>query len=221
MLPRLLDHRLALEPVDQHARLVVHGEVERADHLAAVALAQPRLGGGHQSARCLVVVLALEEAEDAPVVALVLVEVAVDLSADPADRLVAPPGDEQLRVAVLEEGVLLAAQELLALEDERGHPLGRVTINAPRKPDEANQVRAGADRSDVYRRHAGGPYSMPRTAIDLFEKARSHERLELLQAANEHGMNPYFRLLEGQAGAVVGMGGAGGGLVGPYTSPRP
>jgi 8-amino-7-oxononanoate synthase len=49
---------------------------------------------------------------------------------------------------------------------------------------------------------------MPGTAIDLFEKARNHERLELLQAANEHGLNPYFRLLEGQAGPVVEMEGA-------------
>ena len=49
---------------------------------------------------------------------------------------------------------------------------------------------------------------MPGTAIDLFEKARTHERLELLRAANEHGLNPYFRLLEGQAGPVVQMEGA-------------
>jgi 8-amino-7-oxononanoate synthase len=49
---------------------------------------------------------------------------------------------------------------------------------------------------------------MASTAIDLFEKARNHERLELLQAANEHGLNPYFRLMEGQAGPVVEMEGA-------------
>jgi 8-amino-7-oxononanoate synthase len=49
---------------------------------------------------------------------------------------------------------------------------------------------------------------MPRTAIDLFEKAREHERLELLRAAEEHDLNPYFRLLEGQAGPVVEMEGA-------------
>src|SRR3954467_11992399 len=208
VLPRLLDHRLALEAVDQDARLVVHREVERPDDLAAVTLAQPPLGGRGEPAGGVVVVLALEEAEQPPVVPLVVVEVAVDLGADAADRLAAPPGDEQLGVTVVEERVLLAAQELLALEDERGDPLGRVTINAPRKPDEAHQVRAGADRSDVYRRHAGGPYSMPGTAIDLFEKARNHERLELLRAANEHGMNPYFRLLEGQAGPVVEMEGA-------------
>jgi 8-amino-7-oxononanoate synthase len=54
-------------------------------------------------------------------------------------------------------------------------------------------------------RHGAAPY-MP-TAIDLFEKARRHERLEQLQAAREHDLLPYFRLLEGPAGPVVVMEG--------------
>jgi 8-amino-7-oxononanoate synthase len=45
------------------------------------------------------------------------------------------------------------------------------------------------------------------TAIDLFEKARTHERLEQLQEAREHDLLPYFRLLEGPAGPVVEMEG--------------
>src|SRR4051795_1677318 len=45
------------------------------------------------------------------------------------------------------------------------------------------------------------------TAIDLFEKARRHERLEQLQAARDHGLMPYFRVLEGPAGPVVEMEG--------------
>ncbi len=49
---------------------------------------------------------------------------------------------------------------------------------------------------------------MTRTAIDLFEKARTHERLELLAAARENDLLPYFRLMEGQAGPVVEMEGA-------------
>jgi 8-amino-7-oxononanoate synthase len=46
------------------------------------------------------------------------------------------------------------------------------------------------------------------TAIDLFEKARSHERLEQLRTAREHDLMPYFRRLDGQAGPVVEMEGA-------------
>jgi 8-amino-7-oxononanoate synthase len=45
------------------------------------------------------------------------------------------------------------------------------------------------------------------TAIDLFEKARRHERLEQLQAARDAGLMPYFRVLEGPAGPVVAMEG--------------
>jgi 8-amino-7-oxononanoate synthase len=45
------------------------------------------------------------------------------------------------------------------------------------------------------------------TAIDLFEKARTHERLEQLQAAREQDLLPYFRVLEGPAGPVVEMEG--------------
>jgi 8-amino-7-oxononanoate synthase len=45
------------------------------------------------------------------------------------------------------------------------------------------------------------------TAIDLFEKARSHERLEQLQAAREQDLLPYFRVLEGPAGPAVEMEG--------------
>lgn len=45
------------------------------------------------------------------------------------------------------------------------------------------------------------------TAVDIFDKARRHERLEQLQAAREHDLLPYFRTLEGPAGPVVEMEG--------------
>src|SRR5437588_7419734 len=48
---------------------------------------------------------------------------------------------------------------------------------------------------------------MTDTRIDLFEKARSHERLEQLHAARDAGLMPYFRLLEGPAGPLVRMEG--------------
>jgi len=49
---------------------------------------------------------------------------------------------------------------------------------------------------------------MPETLHDVFEKARTHERLEELAAARQQDVLPYFRLLEGQAGPVVRMEGA-------------
>lgn len=47
-----------------------------------------------------------------------------------------------------------------------------------------------------------------RPAIDLFERAKKHERAEIIAAAREHDMLPFFRLLEGPAGPVVQMEGA-------------
>ncbi len=46
------------------------------------------------------------------------------------------------------------------------------------------------------------------TAIDVFAKARGHERAEQLRAAREADLLPYFRRLEGPAGPVVEMEGA-------------
>jgi 8-amino-7-oxononanoate synthase len=43
--------------------------------------------------------------------------------------------------------------------------------------------------------------------VDVFEKARNHERLEQLEAAKQHDLLPYFRLLTSQAGPVVEMEG--------------
>jgi len=46
-----------------------------------------------------------------------------------------------------------------------------------------------------------------RTAVDVFERARTHERKEQLEAAKEADLLPYFRLIESQAGPVVEMEG--------------
>jgi 8-amino-7-oxononanoate synthase len=44
-----------------------------------------------------------------------------------------------------------------------------------------------------------------RAPVDVFEKARSHDRAEQLEAAREADVLPYFRLLESAAGPVVEM----------------
>ncbi|MDX6698011.1 MAG: 8-amino-7-oxononanoate synthase [Solirubrobacteraceae bacterium] len=46
------------------------------------------------------------------------------------------------------------------------------------------------------------------TAHDVFAKVRGHERSELLNAARQAGVVPYFRVLESAAGPVVEMEGA-------------
>jgi 8-amino-7-oxononanoate synthase len=46
-----------------------------------------------------------------------------------------------------------------------------------------------------------------KAAVDVFEKARTHDRLEQLEQAREHDLLPLFRLLTSQAGPVVEMEG--------------
>src|ERR671913_2321841 len=49
---------------------------------------------------------------------------------------------------------------------------------------------------------------MSPTTVDVFEKTRSHERLEQLRAAREADLLPYFRTPESPAAPVVEMEGA-------------
>src|SRR4051812_27973515 len=45
------------------------------------------------------------------------------------------------------------------------------------------------------------------TTKDVFEKARTHDRVEQLEAAKEADLLPYFRVLTSEAGPVVEMEG--------------
>src|SRR5215208_734301 len=63
--------------------------------------------------------------------------------------------------------------------------------------------RTGRTSSDT----AEDPIQMAQVAIDLFEKARNHERAEQLRAAREQDLLPYFRLTDGEPGAIVRMEG--------------
>jgi 8-amino-7-oxononanoate synthase len=50
--------------------------------------------------------------------------------------------------------------------------------------------------------------SETRSIPDLFEKARDHDRRELIDFAREHDLLPYFRQVESEAGPVVRMEGS-------------
>src|SRR4051795_12828906 len=59
-------------------------------------------------------------------------------------------------------------------------------------------------------RRAWETFAMPETTrapVDVFERARTHERKEQLEAAKEADLLPYFRLIESQAGPVVELEG--------------
>ena len=143
--PRLADHRLAVESLDQHAALVVHREVHRADHPVAAALAEPVRRRVEQGPRRLRVVLQLEEAEHPPGVVVEVVERGVDLGADPAHHAAVAARQEQLRLTVLEERVEARAEEQPALYPQRGNPLFLVSMQPERKLYELAHIAARGD----------------------------------------------------------------------------
>ena len=158
------------------------------------------------------VVLGLEEAEHAVAAALELVPAPVDLGGDPADDLAVALGEEVLGVGVVEVGVSAPVEELAALEDQRRHPLRIVAAQAERQLDEAVEVTAPGNGPDGDGRHGAQPTlrAMAETArapVDVFEKARTHDRAEQLEAAKQADLLPYFRLLTSEAGPVVEMEG--------------
>src|SRR5215213_7078371 len=67
-------------------------------------------------------------------------------------------------------------------------------------------VRSRLDATGRTSRPIGGGHYMP-TTIDVFSKARTHERVAQLQAAREIDAVPYFRRLESAAAPIVEMEG--------------
>jgi hypothetical protein len=51
------------------------------------------------------------------------------------------------------------------------------------------------------------PPPRAQTRIDVFQKARDHERRELIEFARREGLIPYFRQVESEAGPIVRMEG--------------
>ena len=154
--PRREDQRRPVVALEQHAALVVGGEVGGPDHPVAALPAQPLVGAVEERRGRLRVLLALEEAEPAPAVVLERLEVVVDLRGDAADDAAVAQREEVLGPPVLEEGVLAPVQELPALEAQRRDPVRLVTVQAEGQVDEATEVARRMDRPDLERPHGGG-----------------------------------------------------------------
>jgi 8-amino-7-oxononanoate synthase len=85
-----------------------------------------------------------------------------------------------------------------------------------REFDELPEIPSPGDGLHVHR-HRRQIYRSPRsrirlpmsqTRIDVFEKVRGHERAEMLRAARDADMLPYFRVVESPAAPVMEMEGA-------------
>ena len=152
--PGLEDHRPPLVALDQDPELVVGGEVHRAEHrLAALARAPTRR---RRRAAPSATSGSFADSKKPNIPSLPpwnSSQRLVDLGGDPADRLAVALGEEVLGLGVLEEGVLVAVEELHPLEDQRRHPLRVVAVQAEGELDEALQVAPRADRPDRHASH--------------------------------------------------------------------
>ena len=170
--PGLLDHRLALEALDQHAALVVHREVHRPDHAVAAAAraasprrrraARGRTSGSSSNSR---------KPNMPQRLSWKRVEGVVDLRADAARRRARRARRRNSCASpCLKNAFWRAAEEQPALEPQRGDPVRRGRVQPVRELDELPQVpprprRDGRPRTRRRTLHARPPStSSPRSA---------------------------------------------------------
>ena len=130
----------------------------------------------------------------------------------PTDSAVAK-GEEVLGFAVAEESVHAAAEEEPAARTSAEAPTRLLAVQPIGTLDETlQQAQVSRTVRIVTLPMGAGTYTLAmsdtaKAPVDVFEKARNHDRLEQLEAAKEHDLLPYFRLLTSQAGPVVEMEG--------------
>ena len=138
-----------IEAIDQKAAFLVDREIEGAARPLHAVLPEPALRGVEQRVENRLIVLGVEQAEMAGVVAVALEVQPIDLRADPPDRPSVPKGQPVPAVRMPVIGVLLRVQGLVALDGERRHVAGSPAIEPVRQIDERRKVGAPGHRPDV------------------------------------------------------------------------
>jgi hypothetical protein len=147
--------RRGVEPLDQKSGLVVDRERERPRGPAHAAASEPLFGRFEQRGEQLGIVLRLEEAEVSSRIAVALEMQAVDLGADPPDRLLAPERQPVGDLGMLEIRVLLRIEVLQALEQQRRYPVRVARVEARRHLQELLERAPVLDRLDAQGRRQG------------------------------------------------------------------
>ena len=196
--PRMAHHHRgrAVEALDQQAAFVVDRQAERPGDPPQAACPEPALGRRRQQREHLGVVHGIEEAELAGGVVVALEMAAVDLGADPADRLRAAPGDPVLDLDRAQEWVLRLVQMIQPLDRERLHPARITGVDGSRHADEGPQPRRSSHRLQA--QFSAGQASLqasrgqlqPRQALSLSSRRkprRAHGRRRPRSAAHHGG----------------------------------
>lgn len=107
------------------------------------------LGGVEESLEHGGIVDRLQEAEMAGGIVMGLQVEAVDLGANAADRRGTPPGEPEACLAVVEERVAAAVEQLADLSPQRRHPVWVPRIDAVGQIHEMSEVASGADLGEA------------------------------------------------------------------------
>ena len=111
---------------------------------------------------------ALEQPETAYVRLMKRVIIRVIARHDSPNNFAVSPGQEQGSVAVFVKRMLLSIEECFALENQRRHPGGILSVNPPRKLDKGITIFARADFRNIDLRHE---YDLPRPNPPVLSRA--------------------------------------------------
>jgi len=139
-------HGRRVESVDEHAGLVVQGEVQRPTDRVHALQAVPVLGRGQQGRRHILIVDAFEEAPAAGQFFVNQVVPVVHHRADGAHQLAAAPRGEQLVARVFIQRILRRVEIGQALLDQRRHPVRVVAMELERELDVFGHATARRNR---------------------------------------------------------------------------
>ena len=173
------DHRCVILPAHQQPRLFPDRHRDRAEHAGHALGLQPFLCLGEQCLGDLGIV-GVEITEHACARAHALFRgdgqrKVIDMRADPAHRLAAALGDEQLDVRVLEERVLVGMDKLDLLRAHLRHEVRDLRGKAAAKIDEGRTILRfrRVERQDGY---VGHEYPSNQATARLFSLARARRR---------------------------------------------
>ncbi len=153
---------------------MVGGHVHRSsDGLHASGL-RPVARGLKEHRGYLLVLEALEVAEEAHALLVKLIVQVVDDGGDGAHHPPVPPRQEELHVGVLEKGIVPGTEELHPLPEEGRHPARVIPVEPPRKGDKLLELRLTTNELYCSLGHATSPLDRLRRKRRRTKKRKGH-----------------------------------------------
>ena len=134
--------------LDEQTALVVERGIGRPANRRHALTMQPVLGRIKQAPRRLGIVVALEEAKEAPLLLVALDVAGIHDRRDPPHIAATPGRQERPALRPLVKGVRPEPEQFFLRHDERRHPARIVAIDSPRQLDEPLPLCTGVHRSN-------------------------------------------------------------------------